>query len=264
MTSQEIIAAMAERYADCSSYRDSGCVLTERSYSDGRPHSLEQRPFITAFVRPDRFRFESKSYRSPSNAFCRYIVCSNGETVRQHWDRRPERQPQASLSLALAGATGVSGPSAHTIPTLLMPGRIDVIGLSDLVELTRLPDETLGDVDCYRIYGRQVIDPAIQQQLHDEHIRRTGRPPGPRESGPMHLWIERDRLLLRRLSWRTQFNTRQLECITTYEPQMDVEVTEDELHFLAPIDDSGAGMYRPGTQVTKESGNMGNTLLGEF
>jgi hypothetical protein len=230
-TPEQIIAAMAEVYAGCASCRDSGSVLTRHSYFDGRRDSSEKRPFTTAFVRPDRFRFASRLYLAPGNTPYQYIVCLTGETVQCRWALRPEWESPESLSMAIAGATGVSGPSAHTIPALLMPRRVEVLRLTDLTELTRLSNEDLDGEECYRIQGRLVVDPAAEERCRKEFARRTGRPPGARERSPDHLWIERTRLLLRKLERRTRFETFQTETVMTYEPSVDVSISEEELRF---------------------------------
>lgn len=59
MPAQEILAAMANRYARCNSYRDDGRVVT-RYFQQRRPYSTIK-PFKTAFVRPEQFRFEFRS-----------------------------------------------------------------------------------------------------------------------------------------------------------------------------------------------------------
>jgi hypothetical protein len=71
-------------------------------------------------VRPERFRFE---YDDPTPEKP-YIVWANAGVIRTWWYVKPGEERQPSLSDAIAGATGVSGGSAHTIPTLLLPDRI--------------------------------------------------------------------------------------------------------------------------------------------
>src|SRR5437879_6027503 len=53
LTAQEILEKMAATYATCKSYRDSGVVTNFFT----RDH-IDVKPFRTAFVRPDQFRFE--------------------------------------------------------------------------------------------------------------------------------------------------------------------------------------------------------------
>src|SRR5207249_4186630 len=72
-TADEIFAYMVQSYRNCTSYSDSGVVKTIFIMTNGRTRTVEQ-PFTTAFVRPDRFRFEfqEKSGR-PDQSVRRYI-----------------------------------------------------------------------------------------------------------------------------------------------------------------------------------------------
>ncbi len=56
-TAAQILARMDKVYANCKSYRDTGVVKIVFAETDGSHHTVK-RPFATAFVRPDRFRFE--------------------------------------------------------------------------------------------------------------------------------------------------------------------------------------------------------------
>jgi hypothetical protein len=103
---------VAKAYAGCKSYRDSGVVKTV--YVEAGRTRTEMKPFKTAFVRPDQFRFEYTQKRGEgAHEVNRYIVWRRGTDVRTWWDVKPGIEKPASLALALAGATGVSGGSAH-------------------------------------------------------------------------------------------------------------------------------------------------------
>ncbi len=100
---------------------------------------------------------------------------SRGDDVRRWWYVSPGVEKRESLSLALAGATGVSGGSAHTVPILLPPNEISGRSLSELTELKPLVVAKLGQVDCFRIEGK----------FGDQ---------------PLTLWIDRQTFLVRRIS----------------------------------------------------------------
>ena len=63
-------------------------------------------------------------------------------------------QSQPSLGNGIAGATGVSGGSAHTIPALLLPDQIGGRKLTAMTHLERLPDEALDGTLCFKLQGR--------------------------------------------------------------------------------------------------------------
>jgi outer membrane lipoprotein-sorting protein len=73
LTPQQILDKMASTYATCKSYRDSGAVTNFFS-----PQHIDVKPFRTAFVRPDQFRFE---YDDPDPEKP-YIVWAKGDKVR--------------------------------------------------------------------------------------------------------------------------------------------------------------------------------------
>src|SRR5258708_2518928 len=141
MTAEEIVAATEAVYASCRTYADTGCVRTVFLRRDGRTDFVSSTPFETAFIRPDRFRFEFSTHHPHQTEFSRYIIVAQGSVVQTWWDIRPGIEQVESLSRALAGATGVSSSSAHTIPALLMPDQVSGWRLGERATLARLEDE---------------------------------------------------------------------------------------------------------------------------
>jgi hypothetical protein len=133
---------MATTYAACESYRDSAEVTNFFS-----PQHIAVKPFRTAFVRPDQFRFE---YDDPDPEKP-YIVWAKGDEVRTWWYVKPDVQNPSSLGLGIAGATGVSGGSAHTIPDQLLPDQIGGRSVVSLTDLTRLSDDAVDDTPCFKL-----------------------------------------------------------------------------------------------------------------
>jgi hypothetical protein len=234
MNPEQILAALAQMYAGCVSYRDHGQVVTRFIHLDDRPGHTTVKTFSTAFVRPHCFRFE---YR---DEYGRYLICASGELVRAWWDVTPGVEQEESLGMALAGATGVSGGSAYTVPALLLPTQVGGASLADLVRLTcltSLGDEVLDGVTCYRLQGRspqRVVDPAEEEREREEHLRVTGWPLERSSEDPLTLWIDRGTFLLRRIEEHTRFETFRTEQITTYEPVVGIPISEEELRFDPP------------------------------
>lgn len=127
----EILQHLARRYRQCSSYEDAGSVAT--TYSGPGVRFVRLRRFTTAFVRPDRFRFEFQDVEGPGPQ-SRYVIwMASGRT--HLWSEPPGRQQEEdSLGLAIAAATGVSGGAAHTVSALLLPEVIDGWRVSELLE----------------------------------------------------------------------------------------------------------------------------------
>ena len=199
LTAQRILEKMATTYATCQSYRDSGAVTNFFN-----PEHIDVKPFRTAFVRPDQFRFE---YDDP-NPEKPYIVWAKGDEVRTWWYVRPGVQNPPSLGRGIAGATGVSGGSAHTIPVLLLPERIGGRSMALLTDLTRLPDETVDDTPCFKLQGKFADQPTT-------------------------LWLERETYLIRRMVEDTKLAIT----TTVYRPQVDKEIPAQELEFKSTDQD---------------------------
>lgn len=229
----EILQKTAETYKNCKSYQDTGNVVTV--FHQAKKTRSSERPFSTAFVRPGRFRFEYKDSFDGIKWY-RHIICANGNDVQRWWDIRPGLERPASLAMALAGATGVSGGSAHTIPTLLMPDEITGLRLTDLSELKRLDDGRVAKADCYRIQGQLVIpeNPAERERHRREIQKIIGRPAESAKNGPTIVWIEKKSLLVRRIDQQTQFDSFRTESTTTYDPFINEPVPERKLEFDPP------------------------------
>ena len=105
----DVIDHIALKYGNCQTYQDIGRV-------DGAQGAIT---FSTYFVRPNKFRFD---WIYLDRASIRNSVWSDGLKVFAHHAlvEAPEELP--NLSLAIAGATGVSQGTAHTVSTLLIPG----------------------------------------------------------------------------------------------------------------------------------------------
>jgi outer membrane lipoprotein-sorting protein len=235
-SASEILRQMAETYKNCKSYQDSGTVTTIFHHKDGKQH-MDSKPFNTAFVRPDQFRFEFKS-SFDGKKWHRYIVWANGKDVRSWWNIRPRSEDTRakldhpeSLALALAGPTGVSGGSAHTVPTLLLPTQIDGKRLTDLTELKRLDDSDIKHIHCYRIQGTMPLfelTPAERDRLRKD-AGRLGRPqPEEAKRGPMVVWIDRATFLVRRIEQKVEFESFRTESTTEYEPTVEAPVAEKQ------------------------------------
>lgn len=207
LQAHEVLDRMAKTYGNCKTYRDSGVVKSVLTFSVlGK--QITEKPFTTAFVRPDRFRFEFKAMESGVER--RYLVWQGGNDVKTWWDVKPGVEKVESLGLALAGPTGVSGGSAHTIPALLLPREVAGRRLTDLTEPKRLADAKIDDVDCFVLDG----------QFGDR---------------PMTLWIDKQTFLVRRIAERDKLGLwTNVEKTTTYDPIIDDVVPDEKLAFDYP------------------------------
>jgi outer membrane lipoprotein-sorting protein len=206
LTAKQILARMGTTYARCRTYRDAGVATTVFTEITGR--RTEKKPFTTAFVRPDRFRFEYREQKSDGRV-CRYLVWRSGKDVRSWWDVRPGVTKLDSLGMALSAATGVSGGSAHTIPALLLADEVGGCYLTEITEAKRIEDAALGTVTCVRLQGSNA-------------------------DRPVTLWLDAATFLIRRIELRREFDTFFVEETTTYEPVINGEISQAMLAFDPP------------------------------
>jgi outer membrane lipoprotein-sorting protein len=214
LTPAQIFDRVARIYESCKSYRDSGAVKTVYTSAEGPGHTQEQ-SFKTAFVRPDRFRFEFTE-ESPRGQK-RYIVWTDGDEAATWWDIRPGIEREESLGMALAGATGVSSGSAHTIPRLLLPDEVGGRALAELRQAERIENGQMYGRTCFRIRG------SVLSQSET-------------------IWIDRETFLVLRIDEQVDLRGSRAETTTTYEPAMNVEISPEMLEFNAP--DTGAASTR--------------------
>src|SRR5262249_7492015 len=127
--------------------------------------------------------------------------------------------------------------SAHTVPALLLPGRLEGLRLSDLADLALLQDGQIEGAACYRLQGRlnlPPLDPAEEEQVRADLARLTGRAPPRVEESPLTVWLDRATLLVRRIEQSARFEAFQTEDVTDYQPEADGAIGDDELAFGAP------------------------------
>jgi hypothetical protein len=174
---QDVLREVVALYASLSSYVDTGHV-TIRFVESGL---LSRTTFSTLYQKPSLFRFTF--FRPHPHPPLSHIVTehaagfdgSEGYFLTKRGEDAQASRSIRNLSLAIAGATGVSSGSAHTIGRLLLP---EVQGSSILDWLDpRFNDDT--EIDgkaCYSIVA--------------QHPKDSER----------ELWVEKDTLLLRKVT----------------------------------------------------------------
>jgi outer membrane lipoprotein-sorting protein len=205
LTATEIIQRMQETYATSRSYSDSGVVKTVFIHPD-RKRTVEK-PFTTAFIRPDQFRFEYRE-KKPIFGERRFIIFRNGKDFQTYSDLELPMQFE-SLDRAVAAATGISGGSAIRVPAMLLPSEIKWRRAIRFNNPKRIDDDRIAKIDCFRI--------------HDFIL-----------GGPTILWIDKEKFLLRKVYREQEFDDFRAQTTTIYKPQLNQEVTDEMLDFNPP------------------------------
>jgi outer membrane lipoprotein-sorting protein len=199
---------IAQSYAGCSSYQDTGVV--ETTFDETTSGRIEKKPFKTYFQRPTLFRFEWIDY-SPYKDGRLNIVWSNGKEAFTYW--QPDRyEKEESLSMGIAGATGISSGAAHTLSRLLMEDIMSGFALTDLTDLSIVGSEQFEGEWCYRISGKH-------------------------PSGSLYeLWIGKSDYLVRKLRRRSKFeNFSTLEEEIHRDIKINVPIARSVFNFKPPI-----------------------------
>jgi hypothetical protein len=178
------VEAAIHRYRGLEAYSDLG--------KSHRPNCRRERlcTFRTDYRAPDNLRFEFASphpYRRLKNHMTRAVVGAfQGRPYffDENYSGEKSIEEPESLDLTLAGATGISSGTAHTIGALLL-SEVQGITLLDLKRLRFRRDRTIDGIPCKAISG-----------LHPRGGRVTA-------------WFGDQDLLLRRLV-RSRFRSEEL------------------------------------------------------
>jgi len=166
LTPREILARVADVYANCASYRDEGKVVS----------SFEEISFSTLFERPSRFRFEYTRIGPPPD---RYVIWRTAPGDAQSWWTIRTDSPNQSMNMAIASATGVSAASSHHIPRLLMPEEVGGFSFAGdkWVDVTNADEESVNGRICYKLAGHYPLSPTT----------------------PLTLWVDKETFLIRKV-----------------------------------------------------------------
>lgn len=149
---REFLAAVTARYRALASYSDVGVV---RPIWKLEPLSCW---FETHYESPSRFRFQfirPHPYRKLRHLLTKYIAGSDGTAayfVTEERGQLPVVETQVSLGMAVAGATGISQGTAHTVGSLLL----ECVGGFSFSMLQRPRFRSTRNFDgvaCYRVSG---------------------------------------------------------------------------------------------------------------
>jgi hypothetical protein len=177
LSARDVLRTMIATYASMTSYSDKGQVTTTQ-LKDGRVHRTT---FSTLYQRPSFFRFAfSRPHPHPplNHLVTQFVTGFDGtvgySTTSKPGDAGPSKSV-TSLELAVAGATGISSGSAHTIGRLLLP-EVGGYSFQESLEPQFGKDVTVDGTLCYSISARN-----------------------PRSETADEIWIEKESFLLRKI-----------------------------------------------------------------
>jgi hypothetical protein len=149
---REFLQAVMNRYRSISGYSDDGV-----SYSCSKGHRSVC-TFRTDYRQPGLFRFSftrPHPFKPLSYIVTSYAIGSDGKQAyfySRSFEGKEELEQEKSLEMAVAGATGISSGTAHTIGELLF----DEIGGFSFLDLKRIRFRRTREIDgvhCIAISG---------------------------------------------------------------------------------------------------------------
>ena len=208
LTAAQVLERMTKTYAGCKSYRDTTDVhleLDDSAVNLSHFNIGQDKHAEIAFVRPDRFRFES------TDALCHCIVWRQGANIRSWSSLDAKVEFKHSLKDPLDAFAGVSGGTAKMIPGLLLP---DEVGspLSHLVDAERRRDAAVEGTPCFQIFGK------LESSL-----------PGKVKTFLITLWIDQHTFLVRRLVLKA--SPEKATFTMTIDGKIDIDVSDNDLAF---------------------------------
>lgn len=198
LTAEEILARVSSVYASCRSYSDEGEVTTQ--LQTARPAQPMVQNFKTAFVRPDKFRFEFRSNIRET----RFVAWKDGTLEFAEW---PTGVRPAELEETLLNLFTDSRSSSVTVPALLFPEVFPGRGLFASLGSVKLSGEE-------KIDGRRAFK--IQASLQD---------------APFTLWVDTNQFLILKVEQTSRLGRMELRIITKYRPTVNAEIPSDRLAF---------------------------------
>lgn len=186
---REFLSAVEARYRSLPAYSDTGM---SRSFDARRPRLCT---FETAYAAPNRFRFAFESshpYRKLAHLISRDVIGKDGDTVyfySRSYNGRADLDHPESLMMAVAGATGISSGTAHTIGALLF----EEVGGFRLTEMRRIRfrrPRLIDGVNCVAVtglhpgrrgrvtawFGAVLLRRLVRHSMKSEELRFNPRP----------------------------------------------------------------------------------------
>ena len=217
-SSSEVLSKAAEVYRNLKSYRDEGIAVTkfERLIA---AHTTE-RHFTTAYSSPGQFRFQFTE-AGVVKGLSQYVVWKQGDEVKSWWTVKPPVVQHASLDSAIAGATGVSGGTAYTIPSVLLnEAAWKGLNWTSLTNGYRISDGVERDIPCFRI-----------QRLTSTRAEKHGGIETPATTGKETYWVSKDAFLLLRIDSETDFGSFLTKGFVQYFPTINSPISETAFEF---------------------------------
>jgi hypothetical protein len=155
LNGDEIFERMAQKYADCGTYSDSGRIDTAASTMT----------FRTFFVRPNLFRFEfAHQSDEPGHAG---TIWSDGNQFFTSYVDDLNQTPCDSIASLFKEIGTAAQPASYLVPMLLLSDFAGPEALSNAAPYTPAEHTSIADRSCHRIRSTNEEMPYVADLLID-------------------------------------------------------------------------------------------------
>ncbi|MEO5961291.1 MAG: hypothetical protein ABIZ49_10690 [Opitutaceae bacterium] len=205
LTGSVIYERMRAAYANAKTYADEGEVQTVYA---GPLSRVERRPFSTAFVRGQGFRFKFSEQFTRLDRWKEYAIWTEGGLAKRWWTILPRVEVDRDLAGALGAAAGVSGATSTLVPGLLQPDLRTGFLSNARSAIVLLGTQRVDGLETFRL---QVTPPY-----------------GPTQT----VWIARQTYLIDRIADSTSlWGSIRAKSTIVYRPQLNSPVSATALTF---------------------------------
>ena len=216
-TVEQVLGRMRRAYAEAKSYEDTGENV--QAINPGSDPASARTPFVTRYVRPDRWYFECGQTVAPSMPPNHFVAWRDASSAGGKWQMN-DQPPVAEKRFPAAAANGapLSGRAASLIPELLESARIGKPALIQPERRWKLTgSERVDQADCYALQG---VD-----GLEDEFDLR--------------LSIDKQTSLIRRYQLQSNRSENPLTNTVTYQPKLNGAIEPAAFRYPPPRTDKG-------------------------
>jgi hypothetical protein len=151
LSGRQIFDKMVDNYASLASYQDEGTIITTIGAT------VVETEFSTRLARPDFYRIEwDQQERLPHTTEDTGMQGVWSFESGDYLQTPSGLQKQYNRDVAFANVASSSSGGVATVPQVFF-GAQGIGMTAELMDLTRLADDKIGNIDCYRVSGDTAI-----------------------------------------------------------------------------------------------------------
>jgi len=231
---QELISSICEKYANCSTYQDSGYVVqtTTLTMRDPVYQSTHRDSFTTVFSREDAFRFSYNHYSHDDTTLIFKLIIHQDmdnpiSTVYKKFKYKEPEVEKTHFLLSLASIVGITNGAGKFNLGLLLP--IDEMNFnilkSKMGNLERIENEKYQEEDCYRFKQTYEFDSKMSRKIFPSPFKVKEINDGPDMVYIEKVsWFSKKDLLLKKVETSNRKKSSIIKTVIIYHPIMNENI----------------------------------------